>query len=60
MNDKDEKTKKEKAKKAMSKAEKVKEYLKRADIVEASNILTDLINWNIRSWIFNTGEVVFF
>lgn len=43
MNDKDEKTKKEKAKKAMSKAEKVKEYLKRADIVEASNILTDLI-----------------
>lgn len=45
MNDKETKDKKEKekAKKTMSKAEKLKEYLKRADIIEASNVLTDLI-----------------
>lgn len=43
LKDKNEKDKKEKAKKKLSKDEKTKEYLKRADIQEASNVLLDLI-----------------
>ena len=43
LKDKNEKEKKEKAKKKLSKDEKAKEYLKRADIQEASNVLMDLI-----------------
>ncbi len=43
LKDKNEKEKKEKAKKKLSKDEKTKEYLKRADIQEASNVLMDLI-----------------
>ncbi|MEK6773668.1 MAG: S41 family peptidase [Bdellovibrionota bacterium] len=43
LKDKNEKDKKDKAKKKFSKDEKTKEYLKRADIQEASNVLLDLI-----------------
>jgi len=43
LKDKNEKDKKEKAKKKLSKDDKSKEYLKRADIQEASNVLLDLI-----------------
>ena len=43
LKDKNEKDKKDKAKKKLSKDERAKEYLKRADIQEASNILMDLI-----------------
>ncbi|QDK46466.1 tail-specific protease [Bdellovibrio sp. ZAP7] len=43
LKDKNEKEKKEKAKKVASKAKKNEEYLKRADIQEATNVLLDLI-----------------
>lgn len=43
LKDKNEKDKKEKAKKKWSKKEKDQEYLKRAEIQEASNVLLDLI-----------------
>lgn len=43
LKDKNEKDKKEKEKKKMSKDDKVKDYLARADIVEASQVLSDLI-----------------
>lgn len=41
--DKDEKAQKKKKEKTLSKAEKEKEYLKRADIQEAANVAADLI-----------------
>lgn len=44
LKDKNEKDKKEKAKKVASKAKKAEDYLKRPDILEAENILLDLIN----------------
>ncbi len=43
LKDKNEKDKKDKEKKKMSKDDKVKEYLARADIVEASQVLSDLM-----------------
>lgn len=53
-----EKDKKEKAKaaKTASKAEKDKEYLKRADIVEASNVLADLIALESNKSVAKKGE----
>jgi carboxyl-terminal processing protease len=43
LKDKNEKEKKDKAKKKLSKDDKTKDYLKRAEIQEATNILMDLI-----------------